>query len=127
MSDIMAIEMKVDGRDIDALNQWDQIWNSQRKKMFQPMKQYYVQLELLFGSFSKTLATNGQMLKFISRSLRYTYMQLSLGDICCLKTMWYLWMKQCSMFKVFLINIVWIFQSALKDGWGIMCYLFHEK
>ena len=50
-SDTRAIEKKVDGKDIDIVNRWDQVGDSQKKMVYQPMKQYYVQLELLLGPF----------------------------------------------------------------------------
>ena len=50
-SDTRTIEQGVDGKDIDVVNRWSDTEQSRRGKLNQPMKQHYVQTELLIAPF----------------------------------------------------------------------------
>ena len=46
-----ALELDLKPDDINIVNKWDQVGNKEGKRPTSSMRQYYVQLELLFAPF----------------------------------------------------------------------------
>ena len=45
--------MNASGKDIDIVNRWNQVEQSRERRLNQPIKQYYAQIELLLSPFKK--------------------------------------------------------------------------
>ena len=45
--------MKVDSKDIDIVNRWNDPGEQRRKKISQPMKQHYAQINVLLAPFKR--------------------------------------------------------------------------